>query len=84
MSRLTPDGHQHAPLATSLRDMLRFATPPGPQILTAANSLTPLPLLTTALLHTVHHLLANMATRLPGILQLGRQPILEHNLFQQV
>ena len=49
-----------------------------------ANSLTPLPLLTTVLLPTAHHPPTNMATRLQVILQLGPPPTLAHSLSRQV
>lgn len=81
---LTLEGHQHGHLAMSLQDTRRFAIPLGHQTPMVASRLTPLPLLTTVLLHTAHHLLTNMATRLLDILQLGRPPTLIHNPSQQV
>jgi hypothetical protein len=81
---LTLDGHQHGPLATSLQGTHRFAIPLGHQTPMADSRLTPLPLLTTVLPHTVHHLLTSTATRLLDTLQLGRPLIPAHNLSQQV
>ena len=83
MLHLTQDGHRHEPLATSLQDTRQFAIPLGLQTPTAASRLTPLPLLTTVLLPTAHHLLTNMATRLLDTLQLGRPLILAHSLSLQ-
>jgi len=81
---LTLDGHQRGPLATSLQDTHQFAIPFGLQTPMVASRLTPLPLLTTVLLPTAHHLLTNMATRLPAIPQPGRPLILAHSLSRLV
>ena len=84
VSHLTLDGHQHGPLATPLQDTPQFAILLGHQTPMVASRLIPLPLLTTVLLPTAHHLQTNMAIRLPDIPQLEHPPIPAHSLSRLV